>query len=265
MKPLYYAKLPGRLRFASEIKALVADPEVSRQLNPRGLAQFFTYGQFLGDDTFLQAVRILPGAGWLTYDVREDRLTVDRYWRLEPASVAPGTSEREFLDRLGDALKRAVDRRVENTDGLGLSLSGGLDARTILAAIDHERVTVTSVSMGVEGSVDHRSAARLASLTNRRHHRHVLNSEFLSDFETHLRQMVHLTDGQYLSQCIIMPTLPVYRELGIKVLLRGHAGELLHMDKAYAFSLDPEALALGDEAGLEAWLFILLLRYFFDL
>ena len=57
------------------------------------------------------------------------------------------------------------------------------------------------------------------------------------------RAMVRLTDGHYLSQCIVMPTLPVYRDLGVQVLLRGHAGELMHMTKAYNFSLDRPTLA----------------------
>ena len=51
-----------------------------------------------------------------------------------------------------------------------------------------------------------------------------------------------------------MPTLPLYRELGIEVLLRGHAGELLHMDKAYNYSLDRAALELRGEEDLRAWL-----------
>src|SRR5260370_23820361 len=51
-----------------------------------------------------------------------------------------------------------------------------------------------------------------------------------------------------------MANLPVYRDLGIEVLLRGHAGELMHMRKAYSFSLDAQALTLRDEAGLEDWL-----------
>ena len=75
-----------------------------------------------------------------------------------------------------------------------------------------------------------------------------------SRFEEHLRQMVRLTDGQYLDQGIVLTTLPAYRDLGITTLLRGHAGELLHMRKAYAFSLDAEALSAADEPALEAWL-----------
>ena len=49
-------------------------------------------------------------------------------------------------------------------------------------------------------------------------------------------------------------TLPAYRDLGISTLLRGHAGELLHMRKAYAFSLDDAALSARDESALDAWL-----------
>jgi hypothetical protein len=61
-----------------------------------------------------------------------------------------------------------------------------------------------------------------------------------------------------------MPTLPLYRELGIEVLLRGHAGELMHMRKAYNYSLDREALAVADLAGLEAWLFGRLQAYLLE-
>ena len=82
----------------------------------------------------------------------------------------------------------------------------------------------------------------------------MLDRSFLGRFEEHLRQMVRLTDGQYLDQGIVLTTLPVYRDLGITTLLRGHAGELLHMRKAYAFSLDADALSAPDEPALEAWL-----------
>src|ERR1043165_5207404 len=62
MRPLFYARLPGRLVFGSEIKAVLADAEVGRGRNLRGIAQFFTYGHLLDDDTLLEAVRLLPAA-----------------------------------------------------------------------------------------------------------------------------------------------------------------------------------------------------------
>jgi asparagine synthase (glutamine-hydrolysing) len=263
IKPLYYVRLPGRLLFASAIRPLLADPDVPRVSSLRGIAQFFTFGQLLGEDTLFQAVRLLPAAGWLTYDVREGRTALGRYWQPKPAALA-GLKKAEALDAIDDAFGRAVQRCLGGTDHLGLSLSGGLDARTILAAIDTKQVPLTAVSVGMDGSLDHRSARRLAELAGCRYQSYVLNDQFLESFEDHLRHMVHLTDGQYLSQCIVMPTLPFYRELGIEVLLRGHAGELLHMDKAYNFSLDRKALAVRTEPELEEWLFGHLRTYMLD-
>jgi asparagine synthase (glutamine-hydrolysing) len=254
MKNLYYAHLPGRLLFATELKALLVDPGLSRRIDPRGLAQFFTFGHALGEDTLLESVRLLPAAGWLTYEARHDRLTLDRYWRL---GARPGSRDRpegEVLDEIDAAFKRSVDRCTAGAARLGLSLSGGLDARSVLGVIEPDR-PVTTVSLGMEGSIDLLSAAEMSRLAGRPHHKVVLSTRFLGDYEEHLRHMVHLTDGQYLSQCITMPTLPLYRELGVEALLRGHAGELMHMDKAYNFSLDARAWDLRGGADLDDWLF----------
>jgi asparagine synthase (glutamine-hydrolysing) len=169
----------------------------------------------------------------------------------------------ESLEHIDRVFAKAVDRCTAGSDHLGLSLSGGLDSRTILAVTPPGRA-FTTVSMGMEGSVDHRSATQMAQLLHCSHHRCLLGDDFLARFPDHLQHMVHLTDGHYLSQCVVMPTLPVYRDLGIQVLLRGHAGELMHMNKAYCFSLDQQALTLRDDAGLEEWLFSHLQTYMLD-
>lgn len=263
MRPLYYAEVPGGLLFASEIKALLVAPEVSRQPNLRGIAQFFTYGQLLGEDTMLKEIRLLPAAGVLTYDLDRDALTVASYWTPPSRSQATVRTEAEHLDRIADAFDQAVARCTSGSGYLGLSLSGGLDARTILGCIDPAR-PVTTVCMGMDGSMDHHCAEQMARLVGRPYYPVMLDDQFLAHFSQHLERMVHLTDGHYLSQCIVMPTLPVYRNLGIQVLLRGHAGELMHMTKAYNFSLDRAGLALQDDAALEAWLFRHLQAYILD-
>jgi asparagine synthase (glutamine-hydrolysing) len=263
MKPLYYAHLPGRLLFASQIKALLVEGRLSRGLDPRGVAQFFTFGQLLNEDTLLADVRLLPRGCCLIYDVSTDQVRIERYWA--PASPPQGTSRPrgEVLDGIAEAFKRAVDRRTTGSETLGLALSGGLDSRTILGAVDSAR-PVRTVCLGMEGSIDHRLSEQMAARTGRSHHRYTLSTGFLDRFEEHMRYMVHLTDGQYLCQCIVMPTLPLYRELGIQALLRGHAGELMHMEKAYNFSMDRAALALSSRAELEAWLFRRLQAYLLD-
>ncbi len=252
MKPMHYAHSSGRLIFASEIKALLTDGTIEQGTNLRGIAQFFTFGQLLGEDTLAEGVRLLPAAGWLTYDADADRVTLNRYWRLN-GQFATGRSTAETLDRIESAFTASVKRMTLGTEGLGLSLSGGLDARTILGVMGRD-TPVTTLSLGMAGSMDHRSAAAMSGLLGHQHRQVVLGEEFLSNYETHLRNMVRLTDGQYLCQCIVMPTLPIYGEMGVRVLLRGHVGELMHMTKAYNFSLDRDALALRTDDELFAWL-----------
>lgn len=263
MKPLYFAHRVGRLTFGSEIKAVFAvDASIPRRTNIRGVSQFFTFGHLLGDDTLFDGIHLLPAATCLTYDAAGDKLTSVKYWRLAGRTVRE-TSTNGFIDRVDATFAASVRRMTSGTKGLGLSLSGGLDARTILGVLD-AGTSVTSLSLGMAGSLDHRCAAELARLADSPHKQVFLGEEFLSDFETHLRRMVWLTDGQYLCQCIVMPTLPIYREMDVRVLLRGHAGELMHMTKAYNFSLDPAALRIKDETGLFTWLWRHLQSYMLD-
>lgn len=254
MQPLYYAHVGGRLLFASEIKSLLLDEGACPDVNPKGLAQFFSFGHLWNEETLYESVRVLPAGAWLTYEPASDRLHVEQYHRFAAPQPDAAIDRGELLDRLDAAFQRAVDVRTLNTEHLGLSLSGGLDARSILGVMDCRRTPVTSVCMGIEGSLDHRSSQQLAALAGSGYHAYTLNDRFLSRFEEHLRRMVLLTDGHYLSQCIVMPTLPFYRDLGIRVLLRGHGGELLHMQKAYNFSLDAAGMSVGDENTLKNWL-----------
>lgn len=254
MKPLYYFHGGGRLVFAMEIKALLADGAVPRTLDLQGLVSFFHYGQLLGEHTLFEQVHALPPGVVLEYRPAEDSLVERRYFRLASRRPEPDVPDGERVARLGELFKAAVDRRLTHGARTGLSLSGGLDSRTILAVVDEERFPMTTLCLGVPGCIDQKAARRMAALTASRHCDFILDRAFLDRFEEHLRGLVWLTDGHFLSQVVMMPTLPKYRELGIEVLLRGHAGELLHMRKAYQYSLDPEMLAVRDEARLEAWL-----------
>jgi asparagine synthase (glutamine-hydrolysing) len=251
-RPFFVAQYGRRLAFASQIKALLALPGTPRQLNRRGLVEFFSFGQFWNHDTLFTGVQSVGVAAHAVYDTATGCLRASRYWLPQPTARMTETASLEALDA---QLKHAVDRRTLGASRLGLSLSGGLDARTVLGLCDTAKVKPTCVSLGMEGSLDQRSARRLAELAGCDYHTLVLDQGFLENFERHLVDMVNLTDGHYLSQCIVMPTLPLYARLGVGTLLRGHAGELIHLRKAYNFSVDNSILGLRDEAALHDWLF----------
>lgn len=264
-RPIYYAQTPNRFLSASSIACLLADPEISRDFDWQGLSQFFTFGHYFNQNTSLSAVKLLPAAAILVFDARANKVSITRYWSGSERVGQPPANRQEACEAIDEALVASVRKRQSSNGArLGISLSGGLDARTILGTLDHRQNNLATVCMGMEGSQDHKASTELARLVGCQHHNHILDTAFLGDFGRHLEDMVRLTDGQYLSQCIVMPTLPVYQRLGIGVLMRGHAGELLHMSKAYNYSLDADALNLRTEAALEEWLWRRLKAYIQD-
>ncbi len=257
MRPVYWTVAGGRFVFASEIQALLAATGVSSDRDEEGLAQFLAFGQYLGETTLYKHIKLVPAGSWLTFDAATGSVTVDAY---APAPAMTARSDQEWRELIDAAAVSAVRIACQGGGRLGLSLSGGLDARTILG-LAPEGVPLTCVSLGIPGSIDHRAAAALARLAGQPHHALMLEGNFLASFEEQLGRMVDLTDGQYLDQGIVLTTLQRYRELGIQTLLRGHAGELMHMSKAYAFSTDAEALALTSKPALLDWLWTHLSDY----
>lgn len=263
-RPLYYAQLRDRITFASRIAAVLVDEDVSRDLDWQGLSQFFTFGHYFNDQTSLRDVRILPAGSAFVFESSTNLGRVSEYWSSCRGTRQVFATRREAYEAVDEALLSAVRRRSDADQlSVGLSLSGGLDARTILGVIERPK-RLKTVCLGMAGSRDHAASRQLAAIVGCDHYSHLLDQEFLGDFRRHLQNMVALTDGQYLSQCIVMPTLPLYQRLGIDVLLRGHGGELLHMSKAYNYSLDTTAFSLQGEQALQAWLWKRLQAYLLD-
>lgn len=254
LKPIYYTHCKDGLVFASSAKALFSQAGVSARLSQHGIAQFFGFGHFLGEDTLHADVHIIPAAATLIFDAPKNSLAIERYWELAEAFVpSPHRSREAALEKIDAAFSASMARCVSDAAGLGLSLSGGLDSRTILAAVPQDK-PLTCVTLGAADSIDLRIAKRLANLSKRRLYPYILDRHFIGQFEKHLLQMVRLTDGQYITSSIVMPSLELYRKVGVRTLLRGHGGELLHMDKAYAYSLPKEAVGLNGYA-LKSWLY----------
>lgn len=264
-RPIYFAQDGAEFVFASRISALLADRDVRHDLDWRGISQFFTFGHYLNNDTSLAAVKVVPAGAALTFHSRSRQCTLVRYWAGGDRIGEVAADRRAAFDELDTALVSAVRKRsVGENSRIGLSLSGGLDARTILGVFERPDVRLQSVCLGMAGSRDHRASSQLAAIVGCPHESHILEEGFLADFRQHLEAMVRLTDGQYLSQCIVMPTFPLYQRLGVGVLLRGHGGELMHMSKAYNYSLDAEAMRLTTDSDLEGWLWKRLQAYLLD-
>ncbi len=152
IKPLYYADLPRKLRFASSLPALLRGGEVSREIDPVGLHHYLTFHSVVpAPHTVLRGVRKLPPATVMIVEP-DGRRRVERYW--EPV-FSPSAEERAlgFADwqaRTLTALRAAVERRLVADVPVGVLLSGGLDSSLVVGLLAERGQDLRTFSIGFE-------------------------------------------------------------------------------------------------------------------
>lgn len=132
-KPLFYRHSRGRLSFASELKALLADPDCPRELDLEALNLYLAYGYVPEGGCILQGLHKLPPGHVLTYDVQGDRLAVSQYWNLPAPPRGESEDPDRLLDELDSLLEDAVRLRLIADVPVGVLLSGGLDSSLVTA------------------------------------------------------------------------------------------------------------------------------------
>ncbi|MBL8439887.1 MAG: asparagine synthase (glutamine-hydrolyzing) [Betaproteobacteria bacterium] len=173
IKPLYYAVVGKTLAFASEQKAILAQPAFARRLDKQALLEYFTFQNIFTDKTLLQGVKLFPAGhyGILDFSGTCPELKLVQYWDFdfrEPAARMDSQAYREELDRL---FRQAVNRQLVTDVELGSYLSGGLDSGSISAIASQSYpymktftcgFDLNSVS-GLELAFDERSKAEYMS------------------------------------------------------------------------------------------------------
>lgn len=169
-KPLYWSLTPQGLRLASEVKALLVRPEVSRELDAEALDQFLTYEYIIAPRTILKHVRKVPPGSYLTY--RDGEVAVTRYW---DAAAVPlrSWSDGDAIDALRAALRKAVVSQMMSDVPLGAFLSGGIDSSTLVAFMSEASAQpINTFSMGFDdGSYNELAYAREVATAFGTHHR----------------------------------------------------------------------------------------------
>ncbi len=142
-KPLFLYRNADGLRFASELKALLADPAVPRRVRADSLNEYLAYGYVSGEHTMLDGITRLAPASRLVLNLVSGEIAIDRYWELPSMSEAAATmiptaaASEELVSELHELLKAAVKRQLAADVPVGVLLSGGVDS-SIIAAIASE-------------------------------------------------------------------------------------------------------------------------------
>ncbi len=155
-KPLYYTRHGSSFAFASEPKALVGLPWVSRAPSPDAIVRYLAHGFFAGGDSAFAALQMLPPGHVL--EITEDDQRLTRYWRPWDKLPADGHHETPaddatILSTTREHLERAVHSRVPDEVPFGVFLSGGVDSgvAAALVARDHRRFPTFSLGWTDQG------------------------------------------------------------------------------------------------------------------
>lgn len=165
-KPLFYHLKNGVLYFASELKALMANPQLPRRVDLEALDCYLAMGFVPKDRCILQGFNKLPPAHALTFDLAEGRVRMWRYWKvpeLMHQSELNIADEDGLLDELENLLENAVERQLVADVPVGVLLSGGVDSSLVTAmAVRHSsRIRTFTISFSGHGTLDESEHASL--------------------------------------------------------------------------------------------------------
>jgi asparagine synthase (glutamine-hydrolysing) len=223
-KPLYWAKTPRGLLLASEVKALLVRPEVTRELDPEAIDQFLTYEYVLAPRTILKGIHKLPAAHYLQY--RDGEVTVHRYWDAAAVPTRQWRDE-DATEALRQALRDATVSQMMADVPLGAFLSGGIDSSTIVAFMSEASLQpVNSFSIGfADGTYNELPYAReVAHLFGTDHRERTVTPDIGELFE---KLVIHLDEP--FADVSLFPTYLVSQlaREHVKVVLSGDGGDEL--------------------------------------
>jgi asparagine synthase (glutamine-hydrolysing) len=163
IKPIYYAELRGGdLAFASDVRALLAWPDVPRDIDETAVSQYLALRYVPAPATTLRAVRKLPPGSMLIW--QRGQFRIEPFWDL-PLSAPPlRISEREALAQLEAHIDESVRLRLMADVPLGVFLSGGIDSSVVTAAMARQAGgRVKSFAVGWRGAESELPAAAEAA------------------------------------------------------------------------------------------------------
>lgn len=138
VKPFYYSLTADYFIFASDIKGLLACPEVSDRLDEDFVIASLADKRFyLPDRTYFSSIRNLMPGHALTITPEKERL--ERYWFPENSKTVYFPTDTDYAENAREILKRAVADRLRTTEKVGVHLSGGLDSSSVTVLTARER------------------------------------------------------------------------------------------------------------------------------
>jgi asparagine synthase (glutamine-hydrolysing) len=194
MERVYVHETEYATYFASEAKALLRVLPTPQSFDDEGVAQFLTLAA-LGGGTLFRGIRTLEGGSVWTFEggsCRKRRYFTPAEWERQPV-----LSVEDFQSEFNGTFEKALPRYLRGDSRIGISLTGGLDSRMIMACLPALKTPpICYTFSGLQGhTLDARLAAQVASDCGLEHRVLRIGRDFISDYGSYLDRTVYITDG----------------------------------------------------------------------
>lgn len=227
MKPLYLAERDGRLLFASEVKALLADESVVPALNLDVLDTYLSFGYMIGAETLFEGVRrLMPGHALI---VEGGAARLHQHWAFPAPAHHAAPDEAAVIDEARARIAESVRIHLRSDVPLGLFLSGGVDSAAVLAHMAAEaagRIQTYTIgyAMDVPDNELH-AARRIAAHFETAHHELVISAD---DWWTGFEHYIYAHDEPNANpSAVSLLLLSQMTARHVKVVLTGLGGDEL--------------------------------------
>ena len=225
IKPLYYHLTDTSFAFASEIKAILADPSVNREMAPELIDRFLTFLYVPGEETLLKGIQKLAPGHYLL--IRDGKPIIRRYWDLRFPEPSQSVSFKQAEADLLGLLSETVDLHMIADVPVGVLLSGGVDSTGVLSLAVHgtdKQVSSFTVGFSGGGVADERPYAKLAAERfGTQHHEMTITS---GDFAAFIPKYVwHMEEPVCEPPAIALYYVSKLARHYVTVLLSGEGGD----------------------------------------
>lgn len=239
MERLFVYRDQDQYVFSSEAKAILASMPETRCFDIDGVGEYLSCGCTLGERSLYRGIRVLPGGTEVRFE-RGNAIQTRQYFSSPMWEVERPIEKDKFVLRYAERLKAVLAGYATLSSGMAVSLTGGIDSRIVMAALNQCSGPVQCYTFGSKyrDSFDVIAARSVSELCGQPHSVIALGDDFLTDFPAYFDRAVMISDGYigfsgaaelYLNQRA--------REIAPSRVTGNYGGELLRGVRAFKSSI----------------------------
>ncbi len=235
LQRIYYHENESGFYFSSEAKSLLKVLPELRKLDFQSVGELVSCGCPLQNRTLFRGVSLLPGAARRIFSSGQPARK-ETYFQKETWESQPLLSEPQFYEKLKETFERILPRYFRNEQPIGLSLTGGIDGRMIMAWAQAPPETLPCYTFGgsYRDCADVRLARKVAQVCGQPHRVIPVGREFLEDFPALATKAICVSDGAMdLTGAAELYVNRIAREIAPVRLTGNYGSEILRGNVAF--------------------------------